>query len=487
MDTPQVRAAVYGRQSAGKAKSIAEQLAAGAVAITEEGWAHTGSYQDGTSASRSARTIRDDWQRVLDDIRTGQFDVLVLWESSRGDRTPETWFAFLSLCRKHGVRIHIITHERTYDLTRARDWKTLAEEGVSNAYETEMLSIRVRRGHAGAAASGRPSHGRTPYGYRRTYDPTTGALVGQEPDPDRAPIVREIVEQAARGVPILAIVRDLNARGVPTLNAKKWYPMRVRDIATNVAYVGIRVYNGQQFPGDWPPLVDEATFWEAQRVLLDPARVTTRPGRQKHLLSYLATSPCGAGLTSVRGRYRCVADGCVSILQAPTDDLVTQIVLGRLARKDAYTALRQKGAESDRAVLAARAEAADLNRQLNDWRLSAARNETSPASLAVIEADLTRKIRAAERREQHASLPPELRPFLEPGVDVRVRWEDAPLPARRQVIRSLAVIVIGPATAPGSHLFEPARLGPSRWVGDDRTWAEIWAGGADGDGTPASD
>lgn len=474
MDTPQVRAAVYGRQSRNKEKSITEQITTGTAVITEEGWQHAGTYSDGTSASRNARTVRDDWQRVLGDIDAGLLDVLVLWESSRGDRTPETWFAFLSLCRTKGVRIHIVSHERTYDLKRARDWKTLAEEGVSNAYETELLSVRVRRGHAGAAASGRPSHGRAPYGYRRTYDPSNGELVGQEADPGTAPVVREIVARVARGEPISTIATDLNARDVSTLAAQRWYRQRVRDVASNVAYIGLRAYNGATFPGDWPPLVEPAIFWEAQRVLSDPKRVTTRPGRQKHLLSYLGTAPCGAGLTAVRGRYRCVDDGCVTIVQAETDDLVTRMVIGRLARPDAYKALRRAGAESDRDVIAARREAAELTAKLNEWRLSAARHETTPASLAVIEADLTRQIRTAERKAEHAAIPPALRQILEPGADVRVRWDGAPLPARREVIRALAVIVIGPAAVPGSRFFEPERLGPSRWVGDERTWGDIW-------------
>ncbi|WKU03863.1 recombinase family protein [Micromonospora sp. HUAS LYJ1] len=481
-DSTQERAAVYGRQSRGKAKSIGEQLDAGAYVIAAEGWEHAGNYQDGTSASRSARTVRDDWQRILADIAVKAFTVLIMWESSRGDRTPETWFAFLSLCRAQGVRIHIISHERTYDLSLPRDWKTLAEEGVSNAYETELLSLRVRRGHAGSAAAGRPSHGRTPYGYRRTYDPATGELVGQVADETTAPVVREIVARIAKGDAISTIVNDLNARQVPTIGAKAWYRQRVIDIARNVAYVGIRVLNDQQFPGDWPAIVEPAVFWETQAILSNPARITTRPGRQKHLLSYLGTcGPCGSNLTAVRGRYRCLAPGCVTIVQAPTDDMVTRMVLSRLARPDAYTALRQAGADSDREVLAARKEAAELTAKLDEWRLSAALGETSPASLAVIEADLTRKIRTAERRAEHASIPPALRQILEPGTDVRVRWDAAPLPARREVIRALAVIKVDQASSPGGRNFEPERLGPSRWVGDKRTWAEIWAESRDGE------
>lgn len=474
--TETMRALVYGRQSRGKAKSIAEQVKAGLAAITAEGWTHAGTYQDGSSASRHARTARDDWPRVLAEIEAGRVDVVILWESSRGDRTPETWFAFLSSCRRHGVRLHVIQHERTYNLGNARDWKVLADDGVNSAYESELLSVRVRRGHAGAAAEGRPSHGRTPYGYRRTYDPATGKLIGQEPDPATAPIVREIIGKAARGVPIVTIVADLTERGVPAVNGGRWYRTRVRDIALNPAYAGLRVYNGQTYPGDWPPLVDPEVARTAVQVLTDPARVTTRPGGQRHLLSYLATcQPCGAGLTAVRGRYRCGESGCVTILQAPMDALVEQQVWAYLERPGAYEALRRHDAESSRAAQDAQAEVDELTERLNGWRRSAARNETSPASLAVIEADLSAQIRAAQRRADKASVPPALRQVLEPGVDVRTRWEEATVPVRREVVRYLAVVKVGPAALPGSREFEPDRLGGSWWVDDDLTWAQRWA------------
>lgn len=473
----QPRAGIYGRQSANKAKSISEQIDAGQDVADQQGWSVAGVYQDGTSASRKARKARDDWPRVLTDIKTGGMDVLILWESSRGDRTPESWFAFLSSCRDNRVKVHVISHDRTYDLSNARDWKTLADDGVNNAYEVEVLSLRVRRGQAGAARKGRPSHGRVPYGYRRVYDPHTGELIGQEVDPALGPIAAEIITRISRAEPVVALARDLKARGIPTpTGGTEWTHTAIRDIATNVAYIGLRRYNGQLHPAIWPALVAEPVFYAAQRVLSDPARVTTLPGRYKHLLSYLATcGPCGASLDFARNRYRCSRAGCVGIRAADMDDFVTRLILGRLSRPDLYASLRKAGEESDREVIDARREAAELVAQLDKWRQSAAAGQTSPESLEVIESTLKVKIRQADRKVERAAIPVALRQIVEPGKDVRTRWEEASVAARRDVVRALAEIKLAPATAPGSRVFEPARLGGSRWAGDQLTWADHWA------------
>jgi site-specific DNA recombinase len=473
----QLLAGVYARQSRNKAKSIDEQLDAGQAVASENGWTVSGTYQDGSSASRYARKGRDDWDRVLADIAAGALTVLILWEASRGDRTLTTWSQLLDLCRDKGVSIYVVSDERLYDPRKHKDWKSLAQSGVDSAGESDIISLRVRRGHAGAAAAGRPSHGRTPFGYVRTYDPRTGELTGQEIDPETAPIVEEIFKRIKKGEAVSTIVDDFNERGVKTSGAVKWYRVRVRDIAMNLAYLGQRTYNGTISEGIWPAIVDAETFYAVQRVLTDPKRVTTRPGRAVHLLSYLGTcGPCGASLTAVRGRYRCLDNGCVTIVQYEVDRFVENAVFGRLDQDDIYEQLLQHGVEDDEEVVKARAEVDRLTNLLNGWRLSAARNETTPASLAVIEADLEGQIRSARRRAEAASIPPALRAILEPGADVRVRWDDATMAARRRVVSFMATIQVGRGT-PGSPHFDFWRLGESRWAGDHQTWGEIWTEG----------
>ena len=457
-----VRAGSYARQSRNNAKSIEDQAAENRAAVAEQGWHLAAEYSDGSSASRFSKKVRDDWKRVLADVEAQAIDVLVLWESSRGDRKPETWMALLSLCREKRVRIKVTTHRRTYDLTNLRDWKTLAEDGIDNAYESEKISIRTRRGHASAAVLGRPAQGRAPYGYRRLYDPATGALVGQEPVEPAASTVREVIGRVAAGEPISAIVRDFNERGVPTVNgAKQWYRSRVRMLACNVAYAGLRRHNDETHPAGWEALVSAEDFWAAQRVLYEPARLNVRPGKQRHLLSYLAVcGVCDAGLKTVKLAYRCPIS-CVSVTRADLDPLVTELVLRRLGAPDVYERLRKVGEQADKEAIAAKAEVARLRADLDKWRRSAARGQTTPESLAVIEGELTAQIRDADRRAA-PSLPPELRGMVGPDVDVRERWEAAPIAARRAVIRTLAEIKVHRVSVRGRKTFEPERI-EIRW------------------------
>jgi site-specific DNA recombinase len=476
-------AGIYNRQSAGNAKSIDDQDRENRAAAEAEGWHIAFTYADGTSAWRG-RAARDEWQHVLTDIEQQRLDILILWEPSRGDRNAETWLGLLRRCRDTGTRIYITSEDTLYDMAKTRDWRHLAEQGLDSEVESDKTSKRVQRGQKSAAAAGHPSQGRTPFGYTRTHEVVPGeggakqrVIVRQHIDPATAPIVREIFERLTKSEAVGAICADLNARGVPTLTAQQWYRARVTDLARNPAYIGVRRYNGQETPGDWPPLVEADTFYAVQRILTGPGHQRTSPGQQRHLLSYLGVcAVCGNDLCVVRARYKCLA-GCVTVTQDDADRLVTGAVLGYLALPEVHARLRRAGAASDRAVLDARNTVAILTTRLERFRRSAARGETSPASLAAIESTLTADIEAARGRADAAGAPPALRPYLEPGADVRALWEAANLLGRRAVIRALADVRVDRAKKPGSRTFEFRRFGPSRWHGDDRTWGERWAAG----------
>lgn len=467
-------AAVYGRQSRGKEKSIAEQIDLCSADAAEQGWTVTNVYRDRTSASRYRRRDREEWAAVVAAVADRRFDVLILWVSSRGDRDLTSWSSLLDACRTQGVLIRVTDDDRTYDVRKSGDWQALAQQGVGNAVDSDKISTSVKRGHAGAASKGRPSHGPAPWGFVRTYSPTTGELIGQEHDPVAAPIVREVFERLAKSEPLASVARDLNRREIPRPSAGSWQRQRIKDLAMNPAYAGLRQYNGQLFPAGWEAIVDEATFYAVRRILTDPARTTTRrPGRQAHLLSYLIRcGTCGNTMCTVAGRYRCTPRGCAGIVQADADRLVVAAVLERLASPEVYATLREAGSADDREALAAEAEVARLDATLTEWRLSAARGQTTPDSLAVIEADLSQQIKAARKRLERASIPPALREVLEPGQDVALRWERLTLPAKRDVIRRLADVVVLPTRVQGSKKFDPTRFDNSRWNGDQLTWGE---------------
>ncbi len=454
--TRSLLAVIYVRASLDRrdGRSVAQQESEAQQDCDERGWQVCQVYRENDrSASRFARKDRPEWSQLLEDMAARRFGVLVLWESSRGDRTPETWFAMLSLARANNVLIHVVSDGRTYDLSVGRDWKTLADEGVNNAYESERTSKRVNRDKRAQASKGMPD-GQVTFGYRRNYvwserhrKYVIDESRPQEPDPSNAPVVREIFRRFTESEPITAIATRLGM----TRN-------RVRHILSNPAYVGVRVYKGQQLPGVWPPIVDEASFYTAQQILGDPARRTTRPGRSKHLLSYLAVcGRCGGPLAVRNVSHRHPVYVCrhshAAVRTDWLDSYVTAAVVGRLSRPDAYPDVTAATTGGEAAV--AHTEALALQAELDAFYDE---DGISPAGLAKVEARLLPQIEAARRRARQLSTPPALRPFT-PGEDIAHRWEDLTVAACKDVIRTLVGRV---ALHPMGRRGRPAGLDTSR-------------------------
>lgn len=485
-----LRAGIYGRNSKGEAKSIDDQLELGEAAVTEQGWTLANSYSDRQSASRYASKTRDDWARLLADIAADRLDILVLWESSRGGREEIEWFGMLNTCRTQGVLIHVISHERTYDMRISRDRKVLANDGVDAAYYSDELSDKVRRGVAASARKG-GIHGACAYGYERVYDEHTREFIEQRPSA-HAPIVVEIFEALARKTPIITLVADLNGRGIPSPNGKVWSRDTVRRMARNVSYIGQRRHRTKhegKAPTDeitkavWPRLVEDSVFYDVQAVLDDDDRPRSKPGKARYLLSYNGCAPCGGALRvqPKRGtkseRYLCVEDSCISARMADVDEIVTRAVCERLSMPDA----RKLYAVDDAEVRKARTEAAKLRTDLDKARKSYALPDgISETALAMKERTYGPLIADADRRARPVGSSGALARLLD-ADDVRAEWDTYAVAAKRDVVARVVRVVVGSPTRRLSRLASDddrleealARLGESRWNGDAKTWREL--------------
>ncbi len=440
--------------------SVSEQEQAGVARCQTQGW-EPRRYQDNDrSASRYAKKGRDDWPRLLADLRAGLLAVVWLWESSRGDRKAYEWLGFLELCRDRAVMIYVETHQRLYDPRIARDWKVLAEDGIDSAYESDKTSLRVRRDLAAAAAKGRP-HGQPPYGLARRYDPVTGAYVTQEPDPPASDVAAGIITAIARNDPLGRIRDDLNGRGVSGPAGGRWDRHTLRLIGLNPAYAGFRLppRGGADPEPDWMPVVSLETHLAAVAVLTGPAR-SPRPGRQRHLLSYLgACGACGSlfwvRTTRGGGQYSCRAHGCVNVSIAWLDELVTALACAKLSQPDAAELYRSDSTGAARH----RGEAARLRAELDDWAAA----DITARAYQIREAKLALQIERAERAAAAAEVPLVLRELLT-AQNVRAGWDHLGVTARRAVIRALMTVTV--AKAP--DLTRASRTDPARvtigWV-----------------------
>jgi len=470
------------------ARSVDQQNTAGVLATERYGWFVAGSYSEpDRSASRFARKDRPEWARLMADIRARKLDVVVLWEPSRGDRTLTSWAAFLDACRDTGTKIYITDHDKIYDPAQARDWRSLAEDGIDSAYESEKTSTRVKRGVAGAAEQGKP-FGRLPYGYRRTYEHVRGAskpVAHQEPDPEESPIACEIITRISLSDPIKAIIRDLDERGIRTRAGGKWASSTIASMVNDgVVYIGKRRHNGGPLlDGSWDPIVDVDVYWRAVNVLADPARRTNggtgiRPGRSKWLLTNIAScGVCGEPLSAryvdrAAGRvpyYRCVTGGCVSAPAKWLDELATVGVVGFCAQSPLFELLTR---DEDQAAQAARQEATAERARLQGFEEQAISGKISVASFARIAEGIEKRIAELEHQATQLAAPPSLRELLdgiefltiprERQAEILERWRRMELPAKRDVIRKIFAPALdvppGPRTHARFNATNPARF-----------------------------
>lgn len=400
---------------------------------------------DDRSASQYQSREREAFARLRADIDASLLDGHVLWvyttsRLSRGDVPIDT---FARQCAAHGivwcVNGHVLNPACSRDMVVAR------MNHVVDQSDSDRLSEFVTDGKKRAALAGKPSV--KLYGYRRVYK--TGAdgmpvLVkgrpvierdkwDEVPPPGRpatdspAYVVREIFARIEDNATLSAIARSLEDRRIPaprhprkctTCGHKfekgdgrkcpaghaqdpcQWHASAVRFIATNVGYLGKRIYQA----GDtslaardaavldgvtalWDPLIEPAQFWRVRAILADASRVRWTspnrgnserrpPAREYVLVPAARCGECGDALGGHTGpagdSYKCRERGCVSVradwLERWAEDrLVSWLVLPEVrsqiwGSREADSA-RQAAALAELENLGAElAEARDLNR-----------------------------------------------------------------------------------------------------------------------------
>jgi site-specific DNA recombinase len=456
-------------------KSVGDQRRLNVAEVERHGWRLEASFVDNDrSASRHARGGgRPDFERLMEAITAGKGDVLVVWEISRNQRDLAVYVQIRDLCTRVGLFFWLVGGV-LYDLRDRNDRMMLGFQAVQAEFMADYIRDNVLRGQAGAAEAGRP-HGKVTYGYRRVYDPRTKAFLRQEHDTEKrqavgedgsestythAGLVKEIFGKVVGGVPLIKIEDELNARGIPSPQGRRWLRSTVRKIAMNPAYIGKRVYRGEVVgDGVWPPLIDEETYWACVRLLQDPSRKTTRPGRAVHLLSYIVR--CGVCQGPVRmttmpragsalRMYACLRRRCASVKAELLDEFVERTVVAWLSREDVFQQLVAAG-HNDAEATHARTEAERLSAELEDYKKLAETGELKAVDYVRFERSLTARIQEAEAKAKESGIPPVLRGRI--GPQAIAAWDAIAddLAVKREIIRTVADIELLPAAHKGER------------------------------------
>ncbi len=225
------RVAAYARVSSGKdamLHSLSAQVSYYSDLIQKRrGWIYCGVYTD--EAMTGTKDDRASFQRMLDDCRAGQIDLILTKSISRFARNTVSILRIVRELKDMGVDVFF---EEQNIHTMSADGELMLTILASYAQE-ESLSVsenckwywrqRMKQGNM--------------VGLRRMfgYNIVRGVITI---NPVEAAIVRNIFAQYISGGSTVGIARALEASGVPTVSGGKWNDSRVRDILKNEKYIG---------------------------------------------------------------------------------------------------------------------------------------------------------------------------------------------------------------------------------------------------------
>jgi DNA invertase Pin-like site-specific DNA recombinase len=152
-----------------------------------------------TDAGESARTDdRPVFQAMISAARQkpSPFSVIVCWENSRFARSREDAITYKALLKRCGVELRFVKQD--FEDTPMGAFMEGIVELVDEWY-SKNLAVETRRGLIENARQGYSGGGTPPYGLRRvtTTNEYGKEKAAREPDPETAPIVREIFEMRA--------------------------------------------------------------------------------------------------------------------------------------------------------------------------------------------------------------------------------------------------------------------------------------------------
>jgi len=408
---------------------------------------------------------RPDFERMLRDVATAEWRVIVATEEERLARNIEEKLELHAACADAGAVWDTGRDGFVDPATDSGEFMSTIRAAVGRI-ESRRKARRQRAASDARAAEGMPT-ARPGYGYRR--------VDGRDVvEPAEAELIRDVADRILEGASLRSVAAKLNADGVASPRdvelarlgrasekVTPWSTATLRQMLQRPSLAGLRVHRGEVTgafdPELHPSILDEDTHARLVALFNAPERKRPTGGRTpRHLLSGIVrcgrcegdvrmlrlapwTPKEGQKSKPTKAAYACPVCTRVRRLQEPVDALVQEVILRRLERPDAVDLVTRGDAT---AATSARGAMAAIDARLATAADSFAEGEITGDQLKRITARL-RVDRAEQERIVAAAVPARI-PGALLGERAREVWAELHIDTKRAVIEELATITILP-------------------------------------------
>jgi site-specific DNA recombinase len=354
-----IRAAIYVRISRARREllDVQRQEPPCRAFCAAQGWTVVEVYIDDNRSAYREDVKRDDFERMLADIRAGRLDAIVTWQADRLLRTVVDASAIVAIAKQHGTTVANVGG--TIDLTTASGRKRFYDLAVAAEYESDLKSERLKLKHAELAAAGLWEGGMRNFGY--DLDPYPDLASGRVkyrlvPNQEEAAALHQAAEDVIAGRSHTAIAIAWNRQGLTTTTGKPFTPQKVRELLLSPKTAALRYVDGKPVKATWPGIITQEQHDELRAILGLPRRERPNKGiitaRTYLLGGFVFCGRCNHRLTAKRAgnrrRYACMTrlGGCGGLLRV-AEPLEAHVVLELLRQLPARLLERARRAPEE--------------------------------------------------------------------------------------------------------------------------------------------
>lgn len=380
---------LYARLSkdmAGESENVDIQLAEGREFVEDNEGRVSGEFKDNdTSASNYSKKVRKGYEHLLEAVRHGEVEIIVITEMTRLYRRLPELLDLIKLAETTRLRGIWTTDGIGYDLSTPEGIHA-AIAAVNNAMlETAKISKRQKRKQKARAIAGKHHGGVRSYCYEPPKRDESGNLINRKTlntalVPEEVTVFKNCVDRLIAGERAMWIVRSLNEQGIKAAAGGKWTVGNFQRLMLKKRYVifddddpeghGTLVYNDKEYKAEWQGIITkgEHALIEAQfKSNSRPWGSSQGSGRAYLLTGILVCGECahtlqGGGRVNSRSvferRYICKAFGSHGVrtgrcghvyrIADPVDALVVESVLIRFDSPEVMLALAEPNEAKDK-------------------------------------------------------------------------------------------------------------------------------------------